>query len=130
LLQILEPIKSEIGSGPNHNVLENCRAFITNAIEISGTLNHSAAGLLIIDKPYFEKHGWTYHRGREFYRTKFENEDARSYVELIARPGFVKCGDDNGENFGTFAPWIPAIVQTTQIKQAVPSPPRPIQRES
>src|SRR5690606_6286788 len=84
----------------------------------------------VIGKPYFEKHGWVYRRGAEFYRTKFENEDSHSYVELIARPGFVKCGDDNGENFGTVAPWIQAIVQAMQIEQAVPSPPRPIQRKS
>ena len=45
-------------------------------------------------------------------------------ADLVLSPGFLKCGNDNGENLDDWSVWTPAMVEIHD--PARPSPPSPI----
>jgi hypothetical protein len=80
----------------------------------------------VVDKRFFEERQWTYRFGDETYHSRFpddEDDDVDFMVELVVRPGFLKYGDDKGENFEVCSPWIGAIVEISEKgSDALPNP--------
>ncbi|RPA76192.1 hypothetical protein BJ508DRAFT_379588 [Ascobolus immersus RN42] len=127
LLESLEPILQALNTDPSavrSGITVGCEEIMSAALAISKVLNRSAAGLAIINKPFFEKHGWTYKMGSELYRSRFPDDEdddmGECVMELVLRPGFVKQGDDNGDHFEVTSVWVDAVVEMKQMKSVVP----------
>ncbi|RPA76201.1 hypothetical protein BJ508DRAFT_379593 [Ascobolus immersus RN42] len=116
LLGILEPLLRAIDREVTEEMFATCKDFIASALIISRTINLSSAGLKCIDRSFFQDGSWLYQHGREEYKSRLGGElDDDCMVQLITRPGFFKCGDDNGDDFHLTACWIRAEVETCSM---------------
>ncbi|RPA76193.1 hypothetical protein BJ508DRAFT_331366 [Ascobolus immersus RN42] len=122
LLSVMEPIAVTIEPGLNHDKFsQECNRFVKDALAISLKLNKKAAGLGYIGKDFFAQWDWLYSGGSEYFRPRIEDEDeveqpgSVKKVALIVRPGLLKYGNDEGENFRTEAVWMEAVVETVNV---------------
>lgn len=88
--------------------------FIEAAGNLAIDLGKQAAGLKIMDKSWFEDSERVFVCDDERMKGRFGEEDEdpeRNFrVDIILRPGFLKYGNDDGENLERYAVWIPAML--------------------
>lgn len=88
--------------------------FIEAAGNLAIILGKQAAELKIMDKSWFEGSGRGFVCDDERMKGRFaeEDEDAGEgfRVDIVLRPGFLKYGNDDGENLEKYAVWIPAML--------------------
>lgn len=88
--------------------------FIEAAGNLAISLGKQAARLKIMDKSWFEGSGRVFACDDERMKGRFAEEDEdpeeEFRVDIILRPGFLKYGNDDGENLERYAVWIPAML--------------------
>lgn len=94
--------------------LRRSMVFIEAAGDLAINLGKQAAGLKIMDKSWFEGSGRVFVCDDEKMKGRFAEEDEDPggdfRVDIILRPGFLKYGNDDGENLERYAVWIPAML--------------------
>lgn len=92
--------------------------FIKIAGDLAILLNRQAAKLEIMDKSWFERPEAAFVCKDERMKGRFMEEDEESeegfQVDIILRPGFLKYGNDEGENLENYAVWIPAVLDLSE----------------
>lgn len=92
--------------------------FIEAAGNLAATLSRQAAKLEIMDKSWFERPQGAFVRNDERMKGRFAEEYEESEegfrVDIILRPGFLKYGNDEGDNLEKYAVWIPAMLDLTE----------------
>lgn len=93
--------------------------FIEAAGNLGVILGKQAAELGIMDKSWFERSGRVFVCDDERMKGRLAEEDddldGGLRVDLVLRPGFLKHGNDDGENLENYAVWIPAMLDLSEL---------------
>lgn len=111
--------------------------FIEAAGDLAVILGRKAAELRIMDKSWFNHSGRVFVCNDERMKGRLAEEDEDQLgevlrVDIILRPGFLKYGNDDGENLEKYAVWVPAMLDLGTVTDSevegewgTQPPPRP-----
>lgn len=98
--------------------LQRTMEFVSAAGAIAATLSRQAAKLEIIDKAWFERSRTAFVCADNRMQGRFAEEDEDEpdgfQVDIVLRPGFLKYGNDDGEDLEKYAVWIPAVLDLSE----------------
>lgn len=104
--------------GDSEERFRRSMGFIEMAGDLAILLNRQAAKLEAMDKSWFERPGAAFVCNDERMKGRLGEECEESeegfQVDIILRPGFLKYGNDEGENLEKYAVWIPAVVDVSE----------------
>lgn len=97
---------------------QRAMGFVEAAGDLAAILSRQAAKLEIIDKAWFERSQTAFvcADDRMHGRLGEEDEDEEDgfQVDIILQPGFLKYGNDDGEDLEKYAVWIPAMLDLSE----------------
>lgn len=98
--------------------LQRTMEFVEAAGALAATLSRQAAKLEIIDKAWFERSRTAFVCADDRMQGRFAEEDEDEQdgfqVDIVLRPGFLKYGNDDGEDLEKYAVWIPAMLDLSE----------------
>lgn len=104
--------------GDDQERFQRSLVFIEAAGNLAITLGNQAAKLEIMDKSWFERSQRVFlfndDRMKGRFAEEYEESEEGFQVDIILRPGFLKYGNDEGENLENYAVWIPAILDLSE----------------
>lgn len=104
--------------GDHEERFQKSMVFIEAAGNLAITLSKQAAKLEIMDKSWFERSQRVFISNDDKMKGRFaeEYEESEFQVDIILRPGFLKYGNDKGEDLESHAVWIPAMLDLSETK--------------
>lgn len=133
---ILRPIthKHFPGRGDDEERLRRCREFVKAAGDLAVELGRNAAELRVVNKDWFSESARTFICDDDRMKDRFGEDDIDSRenprVDIILRPGLLKYGNDEGENFDNYSVWIPALVDLSRGSTSQADSKKPVTRAS
>lgn len=118
---IIDPIarKHFPDRNDHDNRFQRSMVFIEAAGDLGVMLGKQAADLRIMDKSWFERSERVFVCDDERMKGRLAEEDddldGGLRVDLVLRPGFLKYGNDEGENLENYAVWIPAMLDLSEL---------------
>lgn len=118
---IIDPIarKHFPDRNDHDNRFQRSMVFIEAAGNLGVMLGKQAAELRIMDKSWFERSGRVFVCDDERMKGRLAEEDddldEGLRVDIVLRPGFLKYGNDDGENLEKYAVWVPAMLDLSEL---------------
>lgn len=135
---IVDPIaRKHFPDRNDHDVrFQASMEFIEAAGDLAVMLGRKAAELRIMDKSWFNDSGRVFicddQRMKGRLAEEDEDLDEVLRVDIVLRPGFLKYGNDDGENLEKYAVWVPAVLDLGEVTDSgvegeweTQPPPRP-----
>lgn len=116
IIKIVGCCESQVSQTNPDELVSGCRNFVEMAGALAIQLGKLPAELKSIDKEWFDQAGRRFREGDDKMEDRCGSDDhdpgEKRTVNIIIRPGFLKYGNDAGENLDIGAVWTPATVET------------------